>query len=94
MAECHAVGCRALILPYALFCDECWRKCPSDLKRLIEKHHRPRRRPSKVLERWIAQAVKELLFLKRQGHYRPRDGSFQWDDDAPATTERQESLLE
>lgn len=92
--ECAAVGCRALILPYALFCDECWLKTPSDLKRLIEKHHNPKRRPSKILERWIAQAVKELLYLKTEGHHRPRDGAFEWDDTPAALVEEQESLLE
>lgn len=82
--ECLAIGCHALLLPYALFCVECWQKCPSDLKRCIEKHHRPRKPPSKVLSKWLQMAMDELLELKMTGHYRPRDGEFMWDDEPQA----------
>lgn len=91
---CAAVWCKALILPYALFCDECWRKCPSDLKRLIGKHHRPGKKPSQVLTKWVAQAVAELLYLKTEGHHIPRDGSFMWDDEPAAATAPSGDLFE
>lgn len=55
---------------------------PSDLKTLIAKHHRPGKRPSKVLEKWIKRAVAEVLSLQTDGHSL-RTGSFQWDDAAP-----------
>lgn len=90
---CRAVGCNALILPFALFCDRCWRVMPSDLKRLIEKHHRPNRRPSQVLEKWIAQAMAELLEFKTSGHFRPRPQLFDWDDTPPAPVEKDEPLF-
>lgn len=45
--DCTAVGCSQRVFGYALFCPECWRQISSDLQRLIEKHHRPGRKPSK-----------------------------------------------
>lgn len=92
--QCHAIGCRALTLPFALFCDRCWLALPSDLKRIVEKHHRPnQRRPSKVLERALAMAVAELLVIQTTGRPTPRDRPFEWDDDAPASTETEPALL-
>lgn len=90
--ECAAVGCQALILPYALFCDRCWLLVPSDIKRIIEKHHRPGRRPSQPLERALTQALAELLEFKTTGHYTPRAGAFMWDDAPAAITEQQPEL--
>ena len=83
--ECRAIGCRALLLPYGLFCERCWALVPSDLKRLIEKHHRPRHKPSRTLEKWIAQAMTEVLYIKTEGHPRPQTRTFEWDDPPPAT---------
>lgn len=82
--ECLAVGCHARLLPFALFCDRCWPLVPSDLKRCIEKHHRPRKAPSKVLNKWLQMAMDELLELKTTGHHRPRNREFMWDDEPPA----------
>lgn len=82
--ECSAIGCRALVLPYVLFCDRCWLLVPSDLKRIVGKHHRPGKKPSAALERVLTQVLAELLEFKTTGHFKPRDGSFMWDDDPPA----------
>lgn len=92
--NCRAIGCRALLLPYGLFCDRCWPIVPSDLRRLIEKHHRPRHRPSKILEKWIDQAVREVLYFKTEGHHPPRASSFEWDDESPAAVDESKPLLE
>lgn len=83
-ARCRAVGCQAWMLPWGLFCDRHWVLVPGDLKKLIEKHHRNRRRPSQVCQRFIDMAVKELLEFQTAGHFRPRDGEFEWDDAPPA----------
>lgn len=82
--ECSAIGCHALVLPYVLFCDRCWPLVPSDLKRIVEKHHRPGKKPSQVLERALTQVLAELLEYKTTGHFKPRDGSFMWDDEPSA----------
>jgi hypothetical protein len=91
-ATCLAVGCRALLLPFGLFCDQHWPMVPSDLARLIGKHHRPGRRPSKVLQWWLSQAVTEVLYVQTEGHARPSPGSFEWDDTPPAAAGAQLAL--
>lgn len=92
--QCSAIGCQALVLPFALFCDRCWPLVESDLARLIGKHHRPNKRPSKVLERYMALAVKELLYLRTEGHRRPRDAEFEWTEDEPTPSGEQLRLAE
>ncbi len=92
--DCAAIGCFERVFGYALFCPECWRKCPSDLRKLIEKHHRPGKRESKVLMKWIQQAIEELLFLRTEGHYSPRATSFMWDDAPAAASETSDALFE
>lgn len=92
---CEAIDCRSIILPFALFCDRCWPLVPSDVKRIIERHHRPsNKHRSGVLQRALDQAVQELLSLKTQGHYLPRNGAFEWDDAPAALNEEQPSLIE
>lgn len=82
--QCRAIGCRAQLLPWGLFCDRHWYLIESDVRRLIEKHHRNRRRPSKICQAFIDQAVAELLELQTTGQRRPRDQAFMWSDDEPA----------
>jgi hypothetical protein len=91
--DCSAIGCQSRVFGFALFCSDCWSKCPSNLKRLIEKHHKPQRRPSKILTKWIDQARSELLYLKTSGHHRPRDGSFMWDEEPTPPAEVDGDLL-
>jgi hypothetical protein len=81
--ECTAVGCSQRVFGYALFCPECWRQISSDLQRLIEKHHRPGRRPSKVLLQWMQSAIDELMYIRLNGRRPPAPQTFMWDN-APA----------
>jgi hypothetical protein len=58
---------------------------PSDVQRLVLKHLRPElerrlKRPA-VLVRLLDEANKEILFVKTNGHRRPSDQAFMWDDD-------------
>lgn len=90
--RCRALGCRATLLPWGLFCDRHWHLVPLDLQRLIQKTHKNRNRPSKQCQFFIDQAVAELLEFATSGKYRPRDGSFEWSDEPPAKTETEEKL--
>lgn len=92
MNQCRAIGCRALLLPFAVFCPRCWSLVPIDIRKLLEKHLRPRKRPSLVCQKWIDMAVAELLEFKTTGHYTPRSGTFMWDDEPPAPPEVEEKL--
>lgn len=91
--NCRAIGCRALLLPMGLFCDRHWAMVPSDLQRLIGKHHKGTRRPSRILERWLELAVKEVLYVQTEGHPRPTSASFEWDDAPPAAVDDEPKLL-
>lgn len=94
MRTCEVIGCRALILPYALFCDRCWPLIESDTRRIIEKHHRPNaRRLNAVTMRAVEQATREILYFRTNGHPVPRDRPFEWDDAPPAPAEEQLPLL-
>lgn len=84
LGECRAAGCFARVFPFALFCDRCWRAIPADIKRLIDKHHRPGKRASRKLEVGIEWAIADLLELKTTGRHIPTSRDFMWDDEPPA----------
>lgn len=78
---CHAIGCRAAILPSELFCERHQRMCQSDVARVLAKKFRPGKPLSKVCAKVLALAVKEILYFQTEGHHIPRDAAFQFDDD-------------
>lgn len=93
LSECRATACHARVLPYVLFCDRCWPAIPADIKRLIEKHHRPRKRASQLLEKFIAMAVADLLELRTTGRHIPTPAEFMWDDEPQAPVGVDEPLF-
>jgi len=76
--NCAAIGCRAVILPTELFCEQHDRMLQSDIRTILGRHYRPGRRHTKVCERALEQAQQEILFAQVAGYRLPREADFEW----------------
>jgi len=91
---CRAMGCEVRMMPDGLFCPRHWAQVPEYLQRLICRHHRPGKRATRVLQTYLDEAVRVLLYVKTEGHLPPSPTSFEWDDAPPAPPEEQLPLKE
>jgi hypothetical protein len=81
-AECHAIGCRALILPTQVFCEKHLAMLESDTRRVLDATFRPGKPTSKKFDVALAFAMNEILFFQTNGHRLPVNRDFEWDDNA------------
>lgn len=79
--QCDAIGCRAVILHTEVFCSKHWAMLESDLQRIVAKTFRPgvKHHSARFLDALTA-AQREILFFQTNGHRRPADTRFEWDD--------------
>jgi hypothetical protein len=75
---CHAVACRALLLPSELFCDRHQRMLQTDLKTILYRQFRPGQKQSKLFAVTLERAQHEILYAQTAGHRVPRDAEFEW----------------
>lgn len=75
---CNAIGCRALILPREVFCERHLVMLQSDIRKLVEKHYRPGKKPSALFREFLDRARVEILYYQTEGHRVPREADFEW----------------
>lgn len=76
--QCNAVGCRALILPTAVFCERHDRLLQSDVRTILGRQFRPGRKQSAVFNVTLERARSEILYAQTEGHKVPREADFDW----------------
>jgi hypothetical protein len=79
---CRAIGCAEIMVEPALFCERHDRMLQSDIRNLLGKYYRPRRKPSKLFELYFERALSEILDAQQNGHRMPRPADFDFGDDA------------
>lgn len=79
--RCHAIGCRASILPTEIFCTRHLLMVESDTRTVLGRTFRPlQQHQSATFLAVLDRAVHEVLYFTTSGHPVPRDRPFEWDD--------------